>query len=87
MSADMGLKKRAPLSDGRMGKSYRVLESNVEERIECRLEALGINDDTVIQIINKKRCGTMIIKVRGTRFALGSRISKDIVVEELQDEE
>ena len=72
MSADMGIKKRVPLSDGRMGKSYRVLESNVEERIESRLEALGINDDTVIQIINKKRCGTMIIKV-GNQICSGKQ--------------
>ena len=86
MNTDVKRKIFIPLSAGEMGKSYKVLESNVEEKIESRLEALGINEDTIIRVINKKRCGTMIIKVRGTRFALGSRISKDIVVEELQNE-
>lgn len=86
MNTDVKREFFIPLSDGEMGKSYKVLESNVEEKIESRLEALGINKDTIIRVINKKRCGTMIIKVRGTRFALGSKISRDIVVEELQDE-
>ncbi len=86
MNTDIKRKVFISLAEGEMGKSYKVLESNVEEKIESRLEALGINEDTILRVINKKRCGTMVIKVRGTRFALGSRISKDIVVEELQDE-
>ena len=54
----------------------------VEEAITRRLEALGINEKTEILVLNKKQSGTMIIKVRGTRLALGRRITGGIEVEE-----
>ena len=54
----------------------------VEERLTRRLEALGVNEGTDITIVNKKGSGTLIIKVRGTRLALGKKIAAGIEVEE-----
>lgn len=37
---------------------------------------------TVLEVMNKKSGGTMIVKIRGTRFALGKRITENVEVEE-----
>ena len=70
------------LSEGEIRNAYTVRSVMVEEAITRRLEALGINEKTEILVLNKKQSGTMIIKVRGTRLALGRRITGGIEVEE-----
>ena len=54
----------------------------VDEKITRRLEALGVNEGTPVDVLNKKGAGSVIIKVRGTRLALGKRLSSGITVEE-----
>ena len=54
----------------------------VEEEITRRLEALGFNEGTQINILTRKKNGAMIIKIRGTRKALGKNISTYIEVRE-----
>ena len=68
------------LYEGNVGNSYEILGVFVEETIARRLEALGLNDKTVITILNRKKKGAMIIKVRGTRLAIGKHIAKSIEV-------
>jgi ferrous iron transport protein A len=46
------------------------------------LEALGVNQQTPVIILNKKGSGSLIIKVRGTRLALGRQIAEGIAVKE-----
>ena len=70
------------LYEGEIRNAYTVRSVLVEEAITIRLEALGINEKTEILVLNKKQSGTMIIKVRGTRLALGRRITGGIEVEE-----
>lgn len=70
------------LLEGEIGKKYIVRSVVVEGAITRRLEALGVNEKTQIVVLNKKQSGTMIIKVRGTRLALGRRITGGIEVEE-----
>lgn len=70
------------LMEGEVGKKYIVRSVVVEETITRRLEALGVNEKTQIAVLNKKQSGTMIVKVRGTRLALGRRITGGIEVEE-----
>ena len=70
------------LYEGEIRNAYTVRSVMVEEAITRRLEALGINEKTEILVLNKKQSGTMIIKVRGTRLALGRRITGGIGVEE-----
>lgn len=67
-------------------KHYVIKGLFVELDITRRLEALGLNDGTVINVLTRKRNGALIIKVRGTRLALGKHISSGIEVEENKDE-
>lgn len=68
------------LMQGTIGMKYEVVKLNVEERITRRLEALGINEKTKIEVLNRKKNGAMIIKVRGTRLAIGKMIAEGIIV-------
>ena len=67
--------------DGKPKEQYQVKAINTEETITRRLEALGINEGTVLTLMNRKRNGAFIIKVRGTRWAIGKDIAKGILVE------
>lgn len=70
------------LHEGEIGSDYIVSDVMIEERLTRRLEALGVNEHTKITILNKKKSGTLIIKVRGTRLALGQKIADGIEIRE-----
>lgn len=70
------------LFDGKISQVYFVQEIRLESVVMRRLEALGFNESTRIQIMNRKKNGAMIVKVRGTRLALGKMILKGIDVKE-----
>lgn len=72
------------LNEGIIRGTYKVIGVAVEEKITRRLEALGVNEQTNVIILNKKGSGSVIIKVRGTRLALGKQISEGISVKEVQ---
>ena len=75
------------LHEGEIGKKYIVYSVMVDDTITRRLEALGVNEMTPVTLMNKKGSGTVIIKVRGTRLALGRRISEGIEIREAADHE
>ena len=66
------------LIDAEIGKIYKVKEINLEYVVKRRLEILGMTENVNISILNKKRHGAVIIKVRGTRFALGKKFAEGI---------
>ena len=70
------------LSEGNIGSSYRIRRIELEEQVTRRLEMLGMTKGTDVLVLNKKRNGPMIIKVRGTRFALGRDFARGIYLEE-----
>ena len=70
------------LYEGKIGTTYLVESVHVEDAINRRLEALGVNENTPLLVMNKKNSGPMIIKVSGTRLALGRRITGGIEVKE-----
>ena len=70
------------LRNGAIGKSYIVKELNLPKEAERRLEILGMTENTSIDVVNKKKSGSMIIRIRGTRFAIGRGFSKKITVTE-----
>jgi len=74
--------KSMSLFEGEKGKNYEIKGLYVEEGLTRRLQALGLNDGTVITVLNRKRNGALIIRVRGTRLAVGKHISQGIEVEE-----
>ena len=71
------------LFEGIKGNRYEIKGLYVEEGLTRRLQALGLNDGTVITVLNRKRNGALIIRVRGTRLAIGKHISQGIEVEEM----
>ena len=66
--------------NGKIGNEYKVEDIDLPVNIEKRLEALGMTRGTSIAVLNRKSRGVLIVKVRGTRFALGRNITKNILV-------
>lgn len=73
------------LYEGKINGQYMVKNVLVDEAITRRLEALGVNEGTPVEILNKKGSGSVIIKVRGTRLALGRKLSEGIEVSEVPE--
>ena len=72
------------LNEGIIGRTYRVESVAVNETITRRLEALGVNNMTPVTLLNKKGSCSVIFKVRGTRLAVGKRISDGIEISEME---
>lgn len=75
------------LKDIQIGQSCVVESLNLPFELERRLEALGMTTGTTISVLNRKGKGIMIIKLRGTRFALGYNITQNIRVREVKSDE
>ena len=74
------------VSQAQKGRTYLVKKVNLEGNIERRLEMLGMSDQVKLMVLNKKNQGAVIIKVRGTRFAIGKEIADAIEIEEIENE-
>ena len=72
------------LYEAKKDHEYTIRGLYVEEAVTRRLQALGLNDGTKIQVLNRKRRGALIIRVRGTRLALGKHLSSGIEIGEVQ---
>ena len=68
------------LLEGKIGSSYVINEIDLESNVKRRLQMLGLTKGTSIEILNNKRSGSLIFKVRGTRFAIGKEIANGIKV-------
>lgn len=68
------------LDKGAVGESYTVEKMNLPQQVEHRLEALGMTLGTRVSVLGSKDKGTLILKVRGTRFAMGRGITGKIEV-------
>ncbi len=73
--------------DGMIDGTYIVTDISMEGPIMRRLESLGINSGTKLRLMNQKRNGTVIIKVRGTRWAIGKDIAGGILVNPAEGED
>lgn len=71
------------LNDSLIQRTYQVVDvAGLELPVERRLEALGLTAGTNITVLNKKKDGAIIVKVRGTRFAVGRQIAAGIHIKE-----
>lgn len=70
-----------PLSMGQIHGRYKLLSMDLPDSVQKRLESLGLIPDTLLQVLNAKDQGVLIVKFRGTRFALGKNITEHIEVE------
>ena len=68
------------LCEGKIGDSFEVFDINLPTNMEKRLEALGMTIGSTINVLNRKSGGVLIVKIRGTRFALGKNITKNVTV-------
>lgn len=66
---------------------YTVKAIHLPFETERRLQALGMTDNTPIRVVNRKGKGILVVRLRGTRFAFGYNITKNIEVEEVPDEQ
>ena len=71
------------LSNGKAGSTYEVVHADLPVQLEKRMETLGMTKGTHISILHLKKGGTMVITIRGTRFAIGKGISRNIEVKEM----
>lgn len=70
------------LYEAEKGASCLIKGLYVEPAITRRLQALGLNDGTTVNVLNRKKHGALIIQVRGTRLALGKHISSNIEIQQ-----
>lgn len=69
------------LSECRIGDIYKVREIQLNGNVKRRFEILGMTRGTAVEVLNAKKHGAMIVKIRGTRFAVGQNFAKGIIVE------
>jgi ferrous iron transport protein A len=70
------------LKNGEIGSSYTVSSLDLDLVTMRRLEALGLTKGTKVRILNRNRVGSVILMVRGSRLALGSKIAGAILTKE-----
>ena len=75
------------LCEAQKEHDYTVKAIHLPFETERRLQALGMTDNTPIRIVNRKGKGILVVRLRGTRFAFGYNITKNIEVEEVPDEQ
>lgn len=68
------------LHDMKIGQSATVSGTLLRQDTARRLEMLGLTGGTQIKLLNKKRSGAVIVKLRGTRYAFGSEIAEKVEV-------
>ena len=68
------------LDKGRPGEEYTVAALSLPQAVEHRLEALGMTLGTKVSVLENKSRGILVLRVRGTRFALGRGITTKIEV-------
>lgn len=73
------------LNEGNEGAEYIVADDSLPEDIKRRMEALGLTFGTKVKIMHKKKNGTLVMLLRGTRFAVGRGISSAITVAEVHN--
>ena len=68
------------LHDMKIGESATVDGTLLRQDTARRLEMLGLTRGTRIKLLNKKRSGAVIVKLRGTRYAFGRDIAERVEV-------
>ncbi|MCI9379508.1 MAG: ferrous iron transport protein A [Dorea sp.] len=72
------------LKQGKNHMTYCVQSIDIELQLERRLQALGLTEGSLITVLNNDKKGSLSVRFRGTRFALGKRIADHIKITEVQ---
>lgn len=70
------------LQQGSPGSPYTVQSFVLPQGLARRLQSLGMTPGSQVRVLRKKPRGAMIVRFRGSRFALGQAISSRILVKE-----
>lgn len=70
------------LINGKKGGQYVVRSLMVKHELLSRLESLGLTSGAPLDIVERKRNGSMVIRLRGTRYAIGQEIAMGIICDE-----
>lgn len=73
------------LAECKIGTVCRVRSIQLSENVKRRFEILGMTQNARIEVRNNKKNGAMIVKIRGTRFAIGRQFAQGILVEIQED--
>lgn len=68
------------LSEGLVGKTYTVAHIGTDTNVKRRLQSLGMIKGTTLTLLSKKRSGTSVFYVRGSRLAVGKKIAAGITI-------
>lgn len=71
------------LSQTQIGESVCIDKMNLNQDQVRRLRSLGMMEGTKVKVLQKKRSGTLVVDVRGTRFAIGYQMGDEIGVKAL----
>ena len=74
------------LYDGLIKKKYVVESVDLELKTKKRLQDMGITPGVSIKVMSKLGTHAYILKIRGSRVALGSDITKKINVKDFDCE-
>lgn len=78
------------LSDGCVGEEYAVLRiepGRLSAPLCRRLYEIGVRPGAGLILVNRKRGGASVIKLCGTRFAVGGEIAAFVYVRRLAENE
>jgi len=70
------------LFNAKTNHKYEIINIDLDVNIKRRLEALGLTDGTSVALLHKKRKGSSVIMVRGTRLAVGRMIAEGIKIKD-----
>ncbi len=68
------------LSQTQISESVCIDKMNLNQDQVRRLRSLGMMEGTKVKVLQKKRSGTLVVDVRGTRFAIGYQMGDEIGV-------
>lgn len=68
------------LDQGHIGSTYTVSGMDLPQQVAHRLEAIGMTIGGAVCVLGGKDRGTLILKIRGSRFAVGRGITRRIEV-------
>jgi len=72
------------LNSGKINAKYVVQSINVDTKTKKRLQDMGITQGSVIKVMSMVGKHAFILRVRGSRVALGKEIIEHIDVSEYQ---
>lgn len=68
------------LLDSEKGGEYIVEKLELAPNVEHHFEILGMTSGVKIKVMNRKKSGSVIFKLRGIRYAVGREFSGGIYI-------